>query len=338
MEQRDTNISNRVESIFDTHLFVGLWKLIFTNKCRHNGQLHVMQSLQHHARFTIYKNNVDYSDVKPYLDFGLPNVEVIERMRHQNTKDPNDGLKISAAVGCMTSLNFFKSIGATDVDSAMVAAATGGHIEMIKQCKDWGAKGFARAMTKAVDKGHIDILVLLKKWGTPCTWNICLIASYQGHYDIVKLLLEWNVHCVDFCMGYAAVQGHINIVRLCIENGATCYEGTILKAAACGRIEIIKMFKERGLIDTYLEDAMVEAARYGHVDIVALCKEYGAVRFDDALQAAIRSDDCKNACKIKLLQLFREWKVDVNLDKAIKNVLNDDEIKDFLIEWKSTLA
>jgi hypothetical protein len=303
-----------------------------------------MQSLQHYTGLAIFTQNVDYSDLP--LDFylnnlGLPRVEIIQRMQRENTKDPNDGLKISAELGCMTSLKFFKSIGATayGIEVAMEKAARNGHIEMIKRCKEWGAKGFTCAMKEAAIMGHIDIVLLFKKWGTPCTWGICLVASYNGHYDIVKLLLEWNVHCVNYCMGYAAVHGHINIVRLCMENGATRYEGTILTAAACGRIEIIKMFKERGLLDTYLEDVMAEAARYGHVDIVALCKEYGAVRFDDALQSAIRSpDDCKNVCKIELLQLFKEWKVDVDLDKAIENVRNDDEIKDFLIEWKSSSA
>jgi ribosomal protein L1 len=95
-------------------------------------------------------------------------------------------------------------------------------------------------------------------------------------------------------------------------------------------LNIIKNFKEWGIVDDF-EETMEIAAELGYIEMVKLCKEYGAVRFDDALQAAIRFGDCD----IELLQLFREWKVDVDLDKAIENVRNDDEIKDFLIEWKS---
>jgi hypothetical protein len=67
-------------------------------------------------------------------------------MRRENTKDPNVGLTISAELGCMLSLIFFKSIGATDIDDAMRRAARNGHIEIVKQCKDWGAKRFQWAM------------------------------------------------------------------------------------------------------------------------------------------------------------------------------------------------
>lgn len=252
-----------------------------------------MQSLQHYTGLAIFTQNVDYSDLP--LDFylnnlGLPRVEIIQRMQRENTKDPNDGLQIAAEMGCMHSLLFFKSIGATaygiyvamgkaalnghievvtqckewgadNIHGALNLAARNGHIDIIKQCKKWGFNNYSRdcAMEVTVCMGHIDVVLLFKKWGTPCTKYTWTNASCAGQYDIVKLLLEWDPTHINDGMKCAASQGYINIVQLCLDNGATSYARTISTAVTCGDIEMINLFKGR-VPDKYIENAIAEAA------------------------------------------------------------------------------
>ena len=182
-----------------------------------------MQSLQHYARITIVTQNVDYSHIprNVYLSLGLPNVKVLDVMRQERLmKKPliplshtNLGLKISAKLGCMHSLMFFKSIGATKIDIAMEKAARYGHIEIVQICKAWGATYTISAMDKAAKGGHIDIVRLCKRWGANCfrwTWEE---AAYYGQYDVVKLLLEWNNQYIDRGMGCCGRLRRCNVDR-----------------------------------------------------------------------------------------------------------------------------
>ena len=74
---------------------------------------------------------------------------VVECMQRKNTTDPNVGLKISAKVGCMQSLLYYKSIGATDVNEALFKAARYGHVDIVKLCKEYGAVEFEKALEQA---------------------------------------------------------------------------------------------------------------------------------------------------------------------------------------------
>jgi hypothetical protein len=257
-----------------------------------------MQSLQHYARITIYKNDVDYSRLPSsvYLSLGLPNIEIVKRIRHYQSA--NTGFVLSAEIGCMHSLIFFKSIGATNIYRAIDTAALNGHIEVVKICKEWGAKSFDMAMFRAAEGGHSDIVRLCESWGVTDFAYAWDTASYRGHYDIVKMLIGWDVRFIDRGMERAAEGGHTHIVRLCRENGATSYKRSILAAARYGHIDIIKLYKEWGLAK-YFEAAMVRAATYDNIEIVKLCKEYGAVEFGRAWWVAPR---------IKLRNLLQEWK------------------------------
>jgi hypothetical protein len=267
-----------------------------------------MQSLQHYARLTIWNNDVDYSHLPQnvYLSLGLPNVEV-SRFANSEKEDPDVGLTISAKVGCMYSLMFFKSVGATAyrIEVAMEKAARNGHIEIVKQCKEWGARSFNVSMERAAAGGHIEIVILCKSWGADYFRWTWAEAAYNGHYDIVKLLLECDDtdhSYINEAMEWAAYRGHIDIIRLCKENGTRGhfkrYKRALLVAAEYGHIEIVKMYKEWGF-DRYLDDAMETAALHGHIEIVKLCNEYGAV---------ICGWTARNLKNQDIIDLLDQWK------------------------------
>lgn len=270
----------------------------------------MLKSLQYQARVALFKSNIDYTCLPNYLLYGLPNIKVLERMRY--SKDPNDGLKISAEQGCLTSFVFFKSLGATHVEWAMNIAAGYGHIDIVIICKEWGARSFDMAMGRAAAGGYIDIVRLCRSWGVvynlEWSWEG---ASYGGHYDIVKLLLEWDDRYINTGLRRAAMRGHVDVVRLLVENGATDFGNAILKAAEYGHIEIIKMFKELSVVDEF-DDAMIAAARHGHIEVVKLCKEYGAVEFALALKQAkipfINRYEYVDHTRYELRNLLKEWK------------------------------
>ena len=278
-----------------------------------------MQSLQHHARLTIWNNDVDYSHLPRhlYLSLGLPDLEIIERMRYR--KDPDVGLETSAELGCLTSLKFFKSIGANHINfigSALCIAAKSGHIEIVKQCKEWGgAKSLGLTAIQAAGKGHIDIVVLFKSWGHDVSY-CCGNASRNGRYDMVKLFLEWDRDCVNECMQNAAIGGHEDIVRMCRDHGATKFKIALLQATENNHINIIKLYKEWGIVK-YFDDAIVTAARRGHIEIVKLCKEYGAVNFKEAYMCAV---------SFKLQNILKEWK-DTHYDWMMIEAALDGDIE-----------
>lgn len=289
-----------------------------------------MKSLQRQARLAIFKNDVDYSYVPScvYLSLGLPRVSVLKIMQRfpghdyrftgscirVKTQDPDDGLDVSAQKGCMHSLIFFKSIGATVIERAMASAAfyghieivkkcqewgandyqdamknaaRGGHIEIVKQCEEWGAGYFKDAMNEAAIGGQIDVVIFCKSRGEESCDTTMINAAANGHRALVELLLEWDGdRYVDEGLQFAVKRNRIDIVRLLIDRGASCdYESAILEAAENGHINIIKLFKEFGFVEDF-EKTMMKAARHGHTEIVILCKEYGAVEFEKAYKRA----------------------------------------------------
>lgn len=367
-----------------------------------------VHSLQHHARLAIFKNDVDYSHLPQsvYLSLGLPKVEVLERMgglkscvtiskndgdhSHVPSKaylsfgwpkvglleelsytyfnKPDDGLTISAELGCVTSMNFFRSMGAIDIGSAMMRAVSHGHIDVLKEWKEVFAKccvedfedaatnasvhgyidiiklfkewdvvdDFQNVMDAAANEGHIDIVKLCKDWGCDdlewCYEN----AAANGHYDIVELLIEWDDSYVDTGMVHAAEEGHIDIVRLCKENGAEDFDHALIYAIRYGHIEIVKLFKEEWDAIDDLEKAMAEAARFGHIDMVMLCKEYGAVDYERATRAAYAGLEINdNYNQYHILKLVEGWN-DPQFDwDMIMAVIRDDT--DLLKEMKGRL-
>jgi hypothetical protein len=322
-----------------------------------------MQSLQHYARLAIFTRYVDYSDLPHHFSvnhLGLPHVEVIERMRRDNTKDRNDGLRISAQMGFMHSLMFFKSIGATNFNSGMLNAARNGHIDIVKQCKEWGALNYNWALKEAAKGGHVDIVVLLKEYGAydfffaldeaalygyvevfkiliswlPSTVGLKRSwegAAREGRYDMVKLLIELDPDYVDRGMAWATLDGHINVVRLCKENGGKDFKPVYHYASMRGHIELIKLCKEWNVIDD-IDVVLCNASRHGHTDIVKLSKEYGAVEFKWAYDLARRSEredgnwDICGHDRYGLLDLLKEWK-DTHFDWLMNKAATKGDIE-----------
>ena len=295
-----------------------------------------MQSLQHYARITIYKSDVDYSHIprNVYLSLGLPNVKVLDVMRQERLmkktlfpllfplSHPDLGLTISAKLGCMHSLVFFKSIGATKIDIAVEKAARYGHIQIVQICKEWGLENLNNAMYKAVRGCHVDIINLLQSWGAEwqCLPFIYEHAAYYGNYDIVKLLLESDNEYAEPCFEAAACGGHTNILRLCRKHGASDFENALFKSIRFGHVEVLKLYKEWGILK-YFDDAMVEASEYGHIEMVKLCKEYGAVSFGRAYRRAVDG----SPSHVSLMN-----------DKTYEDSHRRRELINLLQQWKNT--
>jgi hypothetical protein len=182
-----------------------------------------MQSLQHHAKMVIFTQDVEYSHIKPHTyrsvglpeprvlealkalrlaknpDKGLTNVETLDKrkLRRKIRKRKYAGLTISARMGCVTSLRFFRNIidEEMEYDHLMGIAAFNGHIEIIEQFKGWGAENFSWPMYMASKGGQIDVVRLLISWAPMSKYPIdyedaISTARFKGHHDIVKLLSE----------------------------------------------------------------------------------------------------------------------------------------------------
>ena len=56
-------------------------------------------------------------------------------------------------------------MGAINFNWAMIEAAHGGHVEIVKLCREWGAMMFNWAMSSGAKGGHVKIMELCKEWG-----------------------------------------------------------------------------------------------------------------------------------------------------------------------------
>jgi ankyrin repeat protein len=102
------------------------------------------------------------------------------------------------------------------IDTAMIYAALGGHLELVKSCYKYGARAFNSAMIHAATGGHVHIVKWLYKKERNLS-NVAVAAAIAGNIRIIKLLYSWGERYFDLALSYATEKNQIEVMRLLLE-------------------------------------------------------------------------------------------------------------------------
>lgn len=149
--------------------------------------------------------------------------------------------------------------------SQVTAAASGGHLELIKKLHEVGVapEAFFRAPEEACKIGHLALLEFLHKnklgdFG----WQCCATAASRNQLYVIKWLRTRQVTWDDSTAFQAAKHGHLELLEWCIDNG--CEAGTACGGALTGgRMDALKLARAKGV-------------KYWILDTPTICAEIGA--------------------------------------------------------------
>ncbi|KAJ7434230.1 ankyrin repeat domain-containing protein [Mycena latifolia] len=231
-------------------------------------------------------------------------------------------LSISAACGLEVTMRqlLAQGIAPEDMDAALCAASSTGHIHLVQLLIDAGAKinsqddYYGHPLAAASWNGHDSVVQLLIENGVDLNGqgtrfgNALQTASIHGHESVAQLLIMKgaDVNAQGGIYGnalQAALEhGHESVVQLLIEKGADVnaqggHFGNALQAASMdGHKSVVQLLIEKGADVNaqggYYGNALQAALECGHKLVVQLLIEKGADvnaqrgTYGNALQAA----------------------------------------------------
>ncbi|KAK5088796.1 hypothetical protein LTR05_003018 [Lithohypha guttulata] len=187
----------------------------------------------------------------------------------------------------------------TKYDTALVAAASNGHLEVVSLLLDHGAdieltgNHKLTALAEAVSNGNLQVVSLLLDYGADIEvidnhgLLILIAAASNGHLEVVSLLLD---HGADIevtgshgltALIAAARSGKLECVKLLVNRGANVHvvglgDSALSRAAGDGHTEIVKVLLAAGANANDGCFALNKAARWGKFEIVKLLIDNGA--------------------------------------------------------------
>lgn len=190
-----------------------------------------------------------------------------------------DGTPIEGCVGC---------------DTALVAAAEGGHMEIVDMMVDHGASDYGLALRKAASENHLEIVKRLLSLGVD-EHNCGLaaaIAANRGYVEIMEIIPIYSQEYLDELVVTAAASGRAEIVELLIERGAQELDRALRMAAIRGRLEVVDLLLRRGATDYY--GALSVAVSAGQVKVAERLLAQGKINpdpYDMRVAEALGNDD-----------------------------------------------
>lgn len=132
-------------------------------------------------------------------------------------------------------------------NTAMWAAAMGGHIEIVRIMLKKGADKIGVTMHHAAAKGHTDIVKLMLEHGASKykeDMRLSLREAASGGYTAtVSLLLDNGATNLNQALDEAATKGHYDTVKLLLDRGATEYGYPLYHAKQKKHKNIVKLIE-----------------------------------------------------------------------------------------------
>lgn len=152
------------------------------------------------------------------------------------------------------------------------AAATGGHLDLVKMAIRLGARNYARIATIAAENGHLEIVKRFDGQHKQYT-NVLLAAAGNGHFNVIDYVskkIKMNVGVFRQIVSVAANKGQADVfMRYVDDANIDNYSLYVESAVHGGNIQIVKyIFDQFDYLngDTLLRDC----AKYGYLDIMKL--------------------------------------------------------------------
>ena len=203
------------------------------------------------------------------------NMEMIEWLVFKGVKSAH-AVSVAAGLGRLDLVKFLISNNSNPLSSAMVSAACGGHLKVIKYLHfEVGLKSETAAMDYAASNGHLEVIKFLhENLKEGCTSSAIDRACTNGHLSVVKFLHENRTEgCTHRAMDQAAAQGHFEIIKWLHSNRAEgCTPRAIFASAIRGHRHISKwLFENRPQdckisVKYYRSFATTEFGYYSHIE------------------------------------------------------------------------
>ncbi|CAM9244163.1 unnamed protein product [Chrysoparadoxa australica] len=176
-------------------------------------------------------------------------------------------VEVAAAEGCPLTIKLFSK------------AAESGNIGVCMKLKSLSCPCSDLTCYAAATGGHLKLLRWLREGPDPCPWRLttCMAAARGGHMELLQWLRAGADPCpwsVDSCLA-AAEGGHLEILQWL--RGGTCpcpwYEDVCLIAARGGHLEMLKWLREGPDPCPWNEDTCEAAANGGHLEVLKWLRE-----------------------------------------------------------------
>lgn len=147
------------------------------------------------------------------------------------------------------------------------AAASGGHLKLVKRCVNGGARNYLE-MAAAARNGHFNIIKYTE--GKYKEYSIIAISAARGgQLAVIKYIYDKisgnNKLLSRMCIA-AAQGGHANVFMHCMtEPCAKSYHGCAYDAVYGGNLQIVSYMLEHGASASRL---LPHCAKYGRIDIM----------------------------------------------------------------------
>ena len=158
--------------------------------------------------------------------------------------DYNLALTYAAKDGKLLVMNVLKSWGATDYNSAFIAAIDNGQLDAMKLVHDhWGADDYYWGLVHAAKNGQLKAMRLLHDWGADNYDRALISAAEHGKVPAMRLLKKWGAKNYDLPLIYAAKTGQLEAINLLDTWGVTYYDQAITVALENEQIEAANLLK-----------------------------------------------------------------------------------------------
>lgn len=139
-------------------------------------------------------------------------------------------------------------------ETLFVAAARGGHLDLVKQY--YQASKLDLAFENAVERNRIAcIKFLLEQGAHQFTWGMAA-AARGGHLSLVHEMKQRGANNLDECLFEACSFGQVEIVKTMVGWGARDFTNALIKTIRSGHVNLLEYFRQLNVfpIDScYLE-------------------------------------------------------------------------------------
>lgn len=130
--------------------------------------------------------------------------------------DINRQLVFSAHNGFVDRVHHLVAKGASDFDSALMAASMNGHLHIVKFMIDKGSKKIDKALTLAVKYDHQNVFEYLIEKGGNINLAFVYASRYGRYHIMLSCMVKTNVDNLDihFALSKAIKHKHRRIISL----------------------------------------------------------------------------------------------------------------------------
>jgi len=158
-----------------------------------------------------------------------------------------------------------------DTNILFAAAASGGHIPVMRWLRDCGCAWPSFALSKPAKAGHLDAVAWMIQQGCPRDRDVTVYAAEGGNIRLIEWLLDNGFKPGYLASTYAVKAGHFDALRWIYAHGGQLAHTVHDNAIAAGRLDMLEWLM--GKSRAYTVSLCESAARENQFDILVWLSE-----------------------------------------------------------------